>query len=496
MRTGNQEPTFKVVGDYAYSYGAEVVEMFEEDGGATFYPSQKMEMELFLARNKDGSPSALTIGIAKPRQNGKSYAARYYAIYMGVFEHRQVLYSAHHSSTTNKMFKAMCDLFESPERYPEFAHDVKSISHARGYEGIYFNDWIDENGQIQPGGCIEFATRTNSGSRGGTYSIIVIDEGQELTFEEQEAMLPVISAAADVADKSKMPQQIYIGTPPSPTCRGTVFRSMYNAAHSDDKGIAWWLEWSVKAKDISGLISSPEQALEFAYQTNPAMGYRIAEKTVLNEYDNMSLDGFLRERCGWWTSIAENKVSYAIPEAIWNECATDDVKPDGRVAFGVKFSADGSEVCLSGAVLADNGSVYVELIERKSTGQGTRWLAEWLNQRYDSACCVVIDGRNGCDVLIDRITDVWRMKGSIVRPSVRDVIASVSMLTDAVNEKALKWNRQQDALKESATTSTKRSIAGGWGFGGENSCPIESCALALWGVKTSKRNPGRKMLIG
>ena len=496
MRTGNQEPTFKVVGEYAYSYGTEVVEMFEEDGGATFFPSQKMEMELFLARDKDGSPSALTIGISKPRQNGKSYAARYYAIYMGVFEHRQVLYSAHHSSTTNKMFKAMCDLFESPERYPEFAHDVKSISHARGYEGIYFRDWLDEDGQMQPGGCIEFATRTNSGSRGGTYSVIVIDEGQELTFEQQEAMLPVISAASDVKDKAKMPQQIYIGTPPSPTCHGTVFQNMHDTAHSQDKGTAWWLEWSVKAKDVSGLISSPEQALEFAYQTNPAMGYRIAEKTVLNEYDNMSLDGYLRERCGWWTPSVAQKVDYAIPKDTWQACTTTSTRPDGKVAYGVKFSADGSEVCLSGAVLTDEGKLYIELIDRKSTGQGTRWLAEWLNERYQKASCVVIDGKNGVDVLTERIAEVWRYKGSVIRPSVKDVIASVGMLIDAIAEQSVSWNELQDALNESAVTSTKRAIAGGWGFGGENSCPIESCALAVFGVKTCKRDPGKKMLIG
>ena len=44
MRTGRQEPTYSVVGDYAYSYGSEVVEMFEDEGGATFYPSQKREL--------------------------------------------------------------------------------------------------------------------------------------------------------------------------------------------------------------------------------------------------------------------------------------------------------------------------------------------------------------------------------------------------------------------------------------------------------------------
>ena len=142
----------------------DVAEMFADDGGATFYPSQLYELELMLARNDDGSPAATAIGISKPRQNGKSYAARYYATYMADFEHRDVLYSAHHSSTTQKMFKELCDLFESPERFPDFAADIKRVSHARGYEGFYFKDWVDADGKVRKGGCIEFATRTTAAS--------------------------------------------------------------------------------------------------------------------------------------------------------------------------------------------------------------------------------------------------------------------------------------------------------------------------------------------
>ena len=150
MRTGSQVPTFEAVGEYAYSYSEEVAEMFAEDGGATFYPAQLHELELMLARTADGAPASQTIGISKPRQNGKSYAARYYAIHMVVFEHRPVLYSAHHSTTTKKMFLEMCELFESPERYPDFAADVKSVSHARGYEAFYFKDWEDALISISP----------------------------------------------------------------------------------------------------------------------------------------------------------------------------------------------------------------------------------------------------------------------------------------------------------------------------------------------------------
>jgi len=496
VRRGNQRPTFERVGHYAYSLSDDVAEMFAEDGGATFYPSQLYELELMLSRNEDGSPAASTIGISKPRQNGKSYSARYYAVYMAVFEHRDVLYSAHHSSTTKKMFMALCDLFESPERFPDFANDIKTVSHARGYEGFYFKDWKDEDGNVHKGGCIEFATRTNSGARGGTFSVIVIDEAQELTADQQEGMLPTVSASSDAQDAELMPQQIYIGTPPSPTCNGTVFRQMHDAAHGATDPAIWWLEWSIDTDDIVGAISSKEKALEFAYQTNPAMGYRIAEKTVENEFDTMRLDGFARERLGWWTPVVKHELDYAIDKDTWEACKSTLPKPEGKTAYGVKFSADGSAVALCGAVIPESGPARISLIEHRPTGHGIGWLADWLNERYSKACCVVIDGRNGVDVLVERIQDTWKMKGSVIRPSTKDMIAATGTIIDAIGEGTLSWFSGQETLNDSAITSVKRSLGGGWGFGGDNSIPIEAASLALWGAKNSKRNPNKKMRIG
>jgi hypothetical protein len=76
------------------------------------------------------------------------------------------------------------------------------------------------------------------------------------------------------------------------------------------------------------------------------------------------------------------------------------------------------------------------------------------------------------------------------------MIAAVGLIMDALNEGTITWYSQQTDLRESAISSTKRPIGGGWGFGGDNSCPIEACALAFYGAKTSKRNPGKKMRIG
>jgi len=151
---------------------------------------------------------------------------------------------------------------------------------------------------------------------------------------------------------------------------------------------------------------------------------------------------------------------------------------------------------LCGAVIPKDGLSRIELIDRKPTGYGTQWLADWLNARYTQASCVVIDGRNGVDVLVDKISGTWKYKGSVIRPRATDMIAAVSLLMDSLNENTITWYRKQDALRDSAITSIKRPISGGWGFGGDNCTPIEACALALWGAKTSKRDPSKVMRIG
>lgn len=171
-------------------------------------------------------------------------------------------------------------------------------------------------------------------------------------------------------------------------------------------------------------------------------------------------------------------------------------KPEGKTAYGVKFSLDGSAVALCGAVCPEVGEARISLIELKTTDRGIQWLADWLNQRYKMASCVVIDGRNGVDFLIEKITPVWKYKQSIVRPAAKEVIAAASQLSQEINEQTVTWYKYQEILNESAITSVKRPISGGWGFGGENSIPIEAAALALWGCRTSKRNPNRKMRIG
>lgn len=477
MRYGNQEPTFTTKIEYASTDGREVVEWFDEMGYLS-YPCQENEMLLFCARDADGDFAYRTICISKPRQNGKSYSARNYSVDKSAVEGMNVCYSAHHSKTTHKMFKEVLSIFEGDD---ELRLMIADVSRARGFEGIWLTN----------GGCIEFFTRStrSGGGRGTTYDIIVVDEAQEMTEDEQDALKPT-----QIASESGDPQMILIGTPPGPSCSGTVFKVLHDRAHDnpDTCGFAW-LEWAVY--ELPDMEGDRTHILELAYETNPAMGYRIRESVMMDVINTAtSVEGFAREYLGWWSPTA-GLPDFVIAANKFESIAVDNPPTIGRVAYGVKFSVDGAEVCLCAARLHDD-RVYIELICRESLAVGLGWLAAWIAERKSIGCCCVIDGKSGTQALVDKLGVM--PKGYIEVPTAAQVVSACMTLVDRVNDGTLEWFRPQTDLRDSAITSTRRKIGstGGWGFDGENPIPIEAASLATWGVLNSKRNPERKQRIG
>lgn len=464
---GKQEPSVRIAPKYKETDGPDA-ERILQIGGIILDPWQAEVLDDWLAMTPGKKWVCKTCGGSVPRQNGKTGLVQGRANTGMLMYNEQVIYTAHLQKTATETFEEMAAFFDSSK----LRKHVKDIKTALGREQII----------LQNGARVKFLARTRNGGRGQHGDLLIFDEAQELDEDAQASFLPAISASLN-------PQTIYVGTPPDDISKGFVFRNIRKRTINKETKQASWFEFSVE--DIGDISDKKRWAA-----TNPALGRRILLSTIEGEFEQMSPDKFARERLGWWAPVVEHSENYAIPEDVWMACSSDQPKPEGKTAFGVKFSADGSEVALAGAVIPAEGPARISLIDYRSTGEGTQWLASWLNDRHDKACCVVIDGRNGVDVLVDKIADTWKFKGSVVRPSVKDVIASVGLLVDSLNEQTITWYKDQEPLKESATTATKRPIAGGWGFGGSNSAPIEACALALYGAKTSRRNPGRKMLIG
>lgn len=480
MNKGVQTPTFHHAEIYDKTEGIYAAEL-SASYDLVPHEWQRSVLNDWLAVDDDGKLIHNYCVLEVPRQNGKTGASDPRETWGLVKRGEKILHTAQEFQTAKKAFDRLRKKFGTRKNDPfaEYPELNALVDHYTTSAGQMVLDLIN-------GAHIEFRTRGNNSDmgRGGTFDLVVIDEAQAYTEAQDAALAPLNSAAP-----SGSPQTILMGTPPLTVGdKGQVFLRSINRFYKNPEKKSCISLWGTK--EIGDVLDKSRW-----YMYNPSLGYQLLEQALVKDSVTMSPDTFAREHLGF---IPEERhtANYAIDKNLWESCKSEEPKPEGKTAYGIKFTVDGSMVALCGAVIPDEGPARISLIELKPTGHGIRWLADWLNQRYNKASCVVIDGRNGVDVLVERIADTWRIKGSVIRPSARDMIAATSTLTNAISEGAVTWFYQQEALNDSAVTSVKRSVAGGWCFGGDNSAPIEAASLALWGAINSKRNPNKKMRIG
>lgn len=481
VRLGSQTPTFEVVGDYHHTFGPKAVALFNR-WGVRYYPCQEHELDLFLARDMHNRFACRTICITKPRQNGKSFGVRFYAIWCAAVEGRHVLFTAHRGKTVRKMFKFMrMFVLNHPDLKEKLMPGPDGIYKAAGSEGIYFAN----------GGMIEFATRTDGGARGETYDVIIFDEAQELTDEQYDAVVPTT-----IASESGDPQKIYLGTPPGPKCAGTKFRELHDKVHAGNSIGIWWVEWA--ATSIPDM-SDPMAVLELVYQTNPAMGYRIKEDVMLDViHAATNPDGFAREFLGWWVDLSEN-VNAVITVAEWSRCAIAKPSREGDVTYAVRFSPDGKTAAMASCHCQQGGVPFVYIVDSRSLAHGLGWFVDTLSRNWEKAKLIVIDGQANAQTLYARLVEAGVKKKALRLAKPTDATAAYSGFLNAVREGHV-THFGQPALDRSATGSEKRMIgkSGGWGFESTDAADatlVEACCWAHWGATTSKRKPGRRAMV-
>lgn len=479
-RVGRQEPRVRVEPASAWSDGADAAELGRAYGLDPF-PWERLVLDSWLARDALDDYSAKTAGLACPRQNGKNAIVELRELYGMATAGERVLHTAHEVKTARKAFLRLSRFFEDEDRYPELAEMLapNGIRRTNGQESI----------ALRNGGSIEFSARSRGANRGYTVDVVVFDEAQELTDEQQAAIMYAMGAAP-----SGHRQLIYLGTPPAPTGPGEVFLRVRSQALSDDPpgGLAWH-EWGVTEV---GDVTDRDRW----YETNPSMGLLLTEEWTANELLNSRGRGgeayFARERLGWWAEFGRQS---AIPMADWDRAATKDPPADGVPSYGVKFSPDGAWVSLAVCLRPPEGPPHVEVVEHRSLSRGIDWLGEWLCERRSRGAAFVVDGRSNQSELVAQMAAGGVPRSAIVTPSARDVVAAATRFASAVQEGRVTHYAQQ-ALDECVRKSRKRPIGrdGGWGWDcwdGDDASPLEAVSLAYWGAMTTRRVPGRKVRV-
>lgn len=455
-------------------------------------PWQRTLMDCWLSRDSEGRLLCITAGLSVPRQNGKTGAIEAMELYLLVTDpSAHILHTAHSVKTVKKAFNRLARVLTHPGRRWKPLRDlVAAVRRMNGEERI----------EMKSGATIEYSARsTNSGRGFDNITLIVYDEAQALNDTQLEAMNQALAASA-TGDR----QAIYAGTPPSEKVDGGVFRRRRRSVMRTPTRRSAWHEWSVAEQPPED--ATWEGVLPLLYASNPSMevgrpGTLSEEYTYENEWKSMTLSGFARERLGWWDPDMDqaSDAPPAIDPEVWALSAIPAIARayQGVAALCVKFSQDGASYALAGCKAKRNRSAYAfELVELGGTASGTLALAQAIARRSASVSVVYVDGQSRADALCANLAQLHAPDGYVVRMQARDVVAASQGLVDGLASGTVRHSvAGQGHLDACAATATRRDIGhqGGWGF--EGSIELEACAGAVYGARTTKRDPRRRQQV-
>lgn len=436
------------------------------DFGVTFDPWQDGAGRLILSKRADGS-YACSIGgvfISIPRQVGKTFLIMsiVFALCM-LTPGLRVMWTAHHSDTSNDTFDAMQGFAKRKKVAPHVAKVLID----------------DMSVRFRNGSRIMFGARERGFGRGRPkIGLLVFDEAQILTERAASDMVPATNTVANAL-------VLYTGTPPKPSDPSELFTNRRNEALSGDSDDLAYIEFSADRD------AHPDDRKQWS-KANPSYPTRTNAAAMLRMKKQLSADSFRREALGVWDEVNRSASKPEITEAQWTATEVAVAPTDGAVAYGVKFSADGLLVALSAAVRPDVGPIHVERIDARRVVDGTRWLVDWLAQRPN---LIVVDGKSGAGALVAELRRKGVPERRIKRPTVDEVITAHADFVNAVRSGELTHlSAEVDrALADSVLCAGRRPIGtqGGWGF-----TPVtddgdvtlaESALLARWGATQARR---------
>lgn len=459
VRLGNQNPTQSVILPYTKTLYHDAIVTYEKSKRTAQEWQVNLAKDIF-AVNDDGLWMHTKFGYSLPRRNGKNEVVAIREA-EGLKNGEQILHTAHRTTASHNGWKRLCKILD------EAGIDYKSLK-ATGREQIELPE---------TGGRIEFRTRTSSGGLGEGFDLLVIDEAQEYTTDQESTLKYTVT-------DSKNPQTIFCGTPPTPLSSGTVFVDYRNNTLDRKVQNAGWAEWGVE--DESDIHDK-----ELWYLCNPSLGTIFTERSLNDEIGSDIID-FNIQRLGLW--IKYNQKS-AISENDWQALSVSRLPVlKGKLYVGIKYGNDGSNVSMSIAVRTLSNKIFIETIDCLSVRNGNQWIIHFL-KKADIAK-VVIDGASGQNILDGEMKE-FRLKPPIL-PTVKEIITANSMWEQAIFQRSI-CHSNQPSLTTVVTNCDKRIIGSSGGFGYKshfNDMDIglmDSALLAHWACSNNK--PKKKQQI-
>lgn len=461
-RIGRQTPTVSRVLPYTETKGMEAVLLYDQSS-RTAQEWQELMMYDIMAVDEDGQWVHMKFGWSVPRQNGKSELLIMRCIW-ALTHGERVLYTAHLVNTSHAAWEKTAALLE------EMGFIENDDFRCTAQKGAEVIEWLKGGG-----GKINFRTRTVRGGLGETYDVLIIDEAQEYTIDQEGAIKHVIRASLN-------PQILMCGTPPTMTSKGTVFAKYRGKVLTGEEDDAGWAEWSVPKM-------SDTKDVDLWYETNPALGVLQSERTVRNSFGSDAVDDNI-QILGLWLLI---NLRSAITDDDWSRCKCEKPQlPDEPALYmGVKYAKDGVNVSAAVAVKTAGGRIFVEALDCRPVKNGNSWIVAFL--RNPHFVSVAVDGANGQRILADEIEDAEVSEAAVIFPKVPDITTANALFEQELFGGTI-CHAGQPSLTQIAANCEHRAIGTSGGFGykslleGADVSILEAVSLAHWLCATAKED--------
>lgn len=465
--------------------------------GVTHDGWQKGLGRAILAKRANGLYAAGIGGvlISICRQVGKTFTIGTIIFALCIlFPGIKVLWTAHHSATSDETFETLSTLARRRRIASYIAHN--GIRQGNGKQRIKFRN----------GSRIMFGAREHGFGRGiPGVTIVVFDEAQILKAKALSDMIPA-------ANTAKNPLIIYMGTPPKPEDPAEVFKARRKKALEVKKRRAAGenVDYDTLYVEVGANAGDDVEDRAVLAKANPSFPHRTPWESILRLRENLTDPAdWAREGLGIWDEEADGDGPLS---KSWPMLAIkpDAVPTDGVRSFGVAFSADGMRVSLGGCMISDE-SAHLELIDAHQgpVEEQLAPLADWFVEKVDGvarwrrASLIVISGRAGAAVLERLLLDRKVPRRRIIVASSPIYYQACGMLLEQTTAAAREAKRGeplslthlstagQAQLDESAKKSTqeKRTRDGAWGWASPagDETPVEAVSLALYGAQTGKK---------
>jgi hypothetical protein len=468
---------------YVTSAGSEVIDLMAQlnrplDGWQAWIIERGLGQKRSL-ESGELEMSADTCGCWVSRQNGKGDIIMALEVsWLWLFGIPLVVHTAHQYRTAKEGFTRLKTLYEENEDV--LGNSLQHIWSGAGQHGIELNRKYKR-------ARLSFLARAGSAGLGFSAPKLIMDEGQMLTEDLMQTILPLMSAQVD-------PQVWFFGTPPRKD--DAWIYQIKEAGEGCTPGTAWF-DYGIEYIDPTSpefveVVGSPQTHRA----TNPSMsvhrpnGTRLRTRAIDGEMTKLGMTmAFAQERTGMWLPRARTAGDHSIDPKVWasRRAARTEVPGDLVIAFNVNTRRSHSTIMWVGKV---EGFWRLGIADHRP---GTDWLLPRLIALKTKYMPIAFTADVRGETTIKELKEVGiklpvdkdkPKRGDLILPTMEDVATAFAMIVDATNNDMLRHHNEVPL--NSAIAVPSRPLGGGATFDhkrGVEVGPATCGGLGMWAYR-------------